>query len=116
MTGLKFLLDVNIGSTLLHFLVRGGHDVKTVLEINPRMSDEIILHLAHREGRILITCDKDFGDLIYNRGFSHKGVIRLEDAKPPVQIRYLQSILKKHRSHLSTSMIVAQAGIVRIRK
>ena len=116
MTGLRFLLDVNVGLTIRNFLLNLGHDVSSVIDIDRRMSDEHILRLAVEEQRILITCDKDFGDLIFNRRFSHTGVIRLEDTTPRLQLRYLDSIFKKHHTELSTSLIVAQAGMIRVRR
>lgn len=110
------LLDVNVGSSVQRFLKERGFDVASVIDLNPRMKDESILRLAYRENRVLITCDKDFGDLVFNKGLPHRGIIRLEDTAPRIQIAYLNTILRKHFADLSTSMIVAQGGIIRVRK
>lgn len=50
MNGLRFLLDVNVGSSVRRFLLNLGHDVSSVVDIDPRMSDEQILRLALEEG------------------------------------------------------------------
>ena len=44
-----------------------GHDVLSAREIDPRATDEALLALANRERRVLITEDKDFGELIFVR-------------------------------------------------
>ena len=60
---MKFLLDVCASSHSLHTLLTNlGHDVRLVVESDPRSSDETILSLAYQEGRLVITLDKDFGD------------------------------------------------------
>jgi predicted nuclease of predicted toxin-antitoxin system len=75
---MKLLLDENVDARLLPFLVSQSHDVKSVLRDYPSsLDDETILALAVREGRAVITGDKDFGDIIHRRGLSHSGVILL---------------------------------------
>ncbi len=115
MKKLQFLLDVNVSSTVRRFLSELGHRVKSVADFDPKMDDEAILHRAYRENEILITCDKDFGNLIFNKGLPHKGVIRLEDTTPQRQIVYLSALLEKHSNELSNSVVVAQGGVIRIR-
>lgn len=116
MTALKFLLDVNVGKTVRRFLADQGYAVTSVIDIDPRMPDEDILRLAHRGKAVLITCDKDFGALIFKRRFPHNGVVRLEDTTPDIQIEYLKTILKQHAGEISKNIIVAQNRIIRIRK
>lgn len=111
----RFLVDVNIGSTVIRFLESEGYDVTTIASLDPRMSDEEILRTAHKQARILLTVDKDFGDLIYHRRLKHRGVIRIEDTTPARQIQYLELLLKKFSPHLWDNFIVAQRGVIRIR-
>jgi len=110
-----FLLDVNVGRTVKQFLDAQGYDVKWITEIDARMPDEEIIDLALREGRLILTVDKDFGELIFNKGRSSHGVIRLEDAPPSTQIQYMEELLIKHLDELEKHFIVAQNGRVRIR-
>jgi predicted nuclease of predicted toxin-antitoxin system len=111
----RFLLDVNVGRTVKEFLENEGYDVSWMAEIDPRMDDTSILSLAVAEKRVLITVDKDFGDLIFNQGFAHAGVIRLEDTFPHVQVQYLRTLLKEHGKELLNRMIVLDSGRIRIR-
>ena len=54
---MKFLLDEDIPVALLRTLKRAGHDA---IRITPSTPDPIIADQSRREGRILVTLDKDF--------------------------------------------------------
>jgi predicted nuclease of predicted toxin-antitoxin system len=61
---MRFLLDVCVSSrTLTAFLSDQGHDVLSALQIDPRASDEQLMEFALRDDRVLVTEDKDFGEL-----------------------------------------------------
>ncbi len=47
----------------------------TTVEVAQGADDEEVMRLARREGRILLTEDKDFGRLAYAEGMSGIGVI-----------------------------------------
>jgi predicted nuclease of predicted toxin-antitoxin system len=112
---IRFLLDVNVGRAVKEYLGGEGFDVKWVLQVNPRMDDADILSLAVEESRVLVTVDKDFGDLVFNQGLAHRGVIRLEDTSPRVQVQYLRALIRQHRWEIIDHMVVLEAGRIRIR-
>ncbi len=63
---MKFLLDQDIYALTARFLVDAGYDVITAKEIGmSRASDEEILQLAQKQQRILITRDRDYGNLVF---------------------------------------------------
>ena len=63
---MKFLLDACAASrTLREALSALGHDVRSAAGELARASDEVLLALAYEEGRVLVTEDKDFGELIF---------------------------------------------------
>jgi predicted nuclease of predicted toxin-antitoxin system len=73
---MKFLLDENADARLLTYLADQGHDATQIATHYPaELSDERVLSLAHREGRILLTNDKDFGELVFRKRLPHQGVI-----------------------------------------
>ena len=49
------------------FLREAGHDVVAVTERSPGSSDDEVMRLARDEARIIIICDRDYGELIYRR-------------------------------------------------
>jgi predicted nuclease of predicted toxin-antitoxin system len=62
---LRFLLDVNVGTTVADALIGDGHNVERVGLLTPREQDEQILEWAVREERVLVSYDSDFTDLIF---------------------------------------------------
>lgn len=57
----RLLLDENVARSVADHLDREGHDVLTLREANLEgASDEEVVHLARREGRVVVTCDRDF--------------------------------------------------------
>ena len=62
---MRFLADENFPLPSVELLSGNGHDVVAVARQSPGASDEEILGRAAREGRILLTFDRDFGSLIY---------------------------------------------------
>ena len=78
---MKFLLDESADFPLAAFLTELGHDVTTILRDYTRsIEDTEVLSIARCEGRIVITNDLDFGELVVRHGQPHSGVIlfRLE--------------------------------------
>ncbi len=60
-----FLADESCDFAVVRALRKAGHDVLAVAEQSAQASDENVLDLARREGRIVLTEDKDFGRLIF---------------------------------------------------
>jgi hypothetical protein len=58
----------NISEDCIVKLRQNGHDVLWIRESAPGSPDESVLERAHRENRVLITFDKDFGRLVFQRG------------------------------------------------
>jgi predicted nuclease of predicted toxin-antitoxin system len=66
---MKFLLDQNADFRLIPHLRQLGHDVAAVSrDYPPGLPDEDVLTIARKEKRILIVADRDFGELIFQRG------------------------------------------------
>src|SRR3990172_5881378 len=78
---MKFLLDENIGKSIARFLVQLGYTTLRVKEIHSGLEDFKVLELAVEQETIVITLDKDYGELVFKEGKFHRGVIflRLED-------------------------------------
>jgi len=75
---MRFLANENFPLESVRQLRGTGHDVLSVGESMPGIEDAKILSLAAQEGRVLLTFDRDYGELIYLRGMaSPLGVIYL---------------------------------------
>jgi predicted nuclease of predicted toxin-antitoxin system len=64
---MRLLANENFPAASVQLLRQAGHDVFYVIEKFPRLDDEVILRRAHDEGRILITFDRDYGELVFKR-------------------------------------------------
>jgi predicted nuclease of predicted toxin-antitoxin system len=75
---MRFLADENFPRAAVQALRSANHDVVWVQEVAPGIKDEAVLQQAQDEDRVLITFDKDFGELAFRRGLpSSSGIILL---------------------------------------
>jgi predicted nuclease of predicted toxin-antitoxin system len=114
---LRVLVDIGVGIAVEEWLRTAGHDVATVRSIDPRMADADILAWAVREQRLVITMDKDFGELVYRSGQAHNGVLllRLDDANAAEKVRVVTRIFAAHQARLAGRFSVYRDGRLRIR-
>ena len=85
---MKILLDTNMSFRVRDDLIAAGYDVIWTGDWDVDPGDEEILATAHFEHRILITQDKDFGELAIVKGQSHSGIVRLSNLDEPIPRRY----------------------------
>lgn len=74
---MRFIVDESTGMAVVDYLCSAGHDVLAVAATMPGAADADILARAITERRILITNDKDFGELIFRTGKAHPGILLL---------------------------------------
>ena len=94
---------------------KAGHDVIWTGE-GPDPGDTVILQRAAAERRILITLDKDFGELAIVQGISHAGLIRLVGFRARDQGPAIVRLLAAYESELtSLAILTAEPWRVRVR-
>jgi predicted nuclease of predicted toxin-antitoxin system len=112
----RFLADESCDFGVVPILRASGHDVLAVSEISPRLSDEDVALWARREVRVLLTEDKDFGQLAFASGDPSRSVMLIRfpagtrTALPPPVLE----IVNRLGEQLSGSSTVIQPGRVRI--
>jgi predicted nuclease of predicted toxin-antitoxin system len=114
----KFLLDESADFRLLKHLTDNGHDVTAISRAYPQsLSDMEVLNIAVQEQRILITRDRDFGELIFRQQQPHHGVIlfRLGVAKLAETTRWMEHMIHQHRGSMHHFLVVTDSGL-RIRQ
>jgi len=114
----KLLADVGVGKAVEDWLRAQGHDVLAVRDLDPRLPDEEILEQAVREHRLILTMDKDFGELVHRSGKRHAGVLllRLEAADSRTKVEVVRRIFERHGTKLPGKFAVYRRGRLRIRK
>ena len=114
---MRFLLDQSADFRLIPHLLRLGHDVQAISREYPAgLPDDEVLAVAHREHRILITADRDFGELVVRQHRPHAGVMlmRLPGASLQSKIARLTYVLARYADQL-TQVIVVTDRRVRVR-
>ena len=114
---MKFLVDMGVGKKVENWLKGNGFDVLSVRDIDSRAKDSQILRWAIDQQRMIITMDKDFGELVYNSGKHHAGVLilRLEDADGDTKVMVTKKILTEYYDKIESHFCVFQDGRLRIR-
>lgn len=114
---MRFIVDESTGSAVVVYLRTAGHDVLAVAEALPQADDWDILACAASEMRILVTNDKDFGDLVFRSDQTHHGVVllRLRDESAANRVRVVKGLLEGYAERLPDHFTVATEAGVRIR-
>lgn len=115
---MKFLADEGVDISIVRKLREVGFDVFYVIEEIRSLNDDELLQIAYSENRILITRDKDFGELVYRLNKLHTGVIliRLEGYRTYERSEITCSVILQHQAELKEAFTVIQPNAVRIRK
>lgn len=79
---MKLLFDSCMSAAVAEELRQQGVDVVWVGDWPADPGDPAILTRAHAEGRVLITLDKDFGELAVVQRYPHAGIVRIVDVSP----------------------------------
>lgn len=96
---------------------RQGHDVVSALAIDPSASDEHLLALALQEDRVVLTEDKDFGELVFVQARPHGPLVRVVELSVDEQVRAVDELLDQHLHELTGQVIVTVTrSRVRIRR
>lgn len=112
----RFLADESCDYSVVRALVRRGHEVLAVADLSPRADDESVIGLALREKCILLTEDKDFGQLVHASGVQSVGVILLRfppGARSTIG-EVVADLVGRRHEELIGRFVVVQPGRVRI--
>ena len=114
---MRFVVDESTGAAVADYLRRSGHDLLVVAEAMPQADDADILTRATAEERIVITNDKDFGELVFRSGQVHCGILllRLRDESAASRVRVVKSVLDGYGDRLAGHFVVATERSVRVR-
>jgi predicted nuclease of predicted toxin-antitoxin system len=98
----RWLADECVAAPLVAFLRLGDHDVLYVAETAAGVSDPDVIDLALREKRLLLTEDKDFGDLVFRREHAVPGVVlmRITPENPGLKAMRLAAAIDRYGEEL----------------
>ncbi len=107
---MRFLIDACAGRRLAHWLRENGHDVIEADALGPDPGDAALLDVAASSGRILVTIDTDFGELIFGRGQDHAGLVRIPDVPVRQRIALLEEVIRRYQTELEERAIITLRG------
>lgn len=114
---MKVLLDSCVWGKARQALEEQGHDVVWSGDWERDPGDAEILRIAYAEQRVLVTLDKDFGELAILRGESHCGIVRLVGISARNQGPLCGQILERYGEDIRLGAILTvETGRVRIRR
>ena len=114
---MKFLADECCDTGLVASLREDGHDVLYVLEKKPGVTDDEVLLDAYNERRILVTEDKDFGELVYRLKKPAEGIIliRIDVEQRHMKWPRLKKLIENDESRLGGHFVVIDTQKFRFR-
>lgn len=112
----NLLCDESVELEIVARLRKDGHDVDSIRESGPGSSDDEVLAQANQSQSVLITADKDFGELVFRLKHSHKGVllIRLEGLLPQAKADLVSAMVKKFGTRIIDKFTVIAPAMVRV--
>ena len=115
---MRILTDENIPRSVLTWLRATGHDVTSASELGMGAPDKHWLTYAESELRLILTSDKDFGDLVFRDRLANFGIIllRLDDVAVPAWVTRLQEVWSVVEANPSGCFIVVTPNRVRVRR
>jgi predicted nuclease of predicted toxin-antitoxin system len=114
--GVRFVADESCDFAIVRALRENGHDVIAIAEVSPQATDEYVLEMSRDASRILITEDKDFGELVYAAARENSGIILLRfpgDARATMA-QALADAIQNLAGRLTGGFVVIEPGRVRI--
>lgn len=105
---IKFVADVNVEKPIIDYLSENGYDIRWIPDYNCEILDEELLKLANKEKRILITNDKDFGEIVFLQKKLSSGLIllRVKGQKAEDKVRLIKRLLHDYSDKILNHFIV----------
>ena len=115
---MNLVVDESVDRLVVDALRQDGHNVLYVSEIAPSINDEMVLDLANQNGALLVTEDKDFGELVFRNGQIHTGIvlIRLGGLSTQAKVSSISTTFANQGPKLLNAFSVISPGKVRIRR
>lgn len=114
---IRLLADENVSRLVVERLRAAGFDVASVRETRPGASDKDVLGVTDSGDRVLITEDRDFGELVIRQRLKVRGIILLELDRLPsaAEAERVAEVVRIHASKLTGNLLVVEPARVRVR-
>jgi len=115
---MRLVADENIDRLVVDSLRYAGFEVISIREIAPGSMDEAVLSRSVADAGLLLTADKDFGDLVFRQGLVMHGVvlIRLSGISQSAKARLLVEVFRTHAALFPRNFTVIEPQGIRVRR
>lgn len=115
---MKILADESVDRGIVVRLRQDGHEVTSVAEMSPGIMDEEVLVLAGEDNTLLLTADKDSGELIFRQGYVKHGIVlyRLAGLSSGEKAEITSLAIAEHSEELLQAFSVITKQAIRIRR
>ena len=115
---MNLFADESVDRPVVERLRQDNHDVVYVAELAPSITDDEVLRTANDRSAVLVTADKDFGELVFRQGTIHSGVVllRLAGLANATKGEIVAEVCRFRATELIGAFTVISPGQVRIRR
>ena len=115
---MRLVADESVDKQIVDRLREQGHEVLYVAELDPGVDDETVLLRSRDSNAVLLTADKDFGELVFRQHLLHSGVllIRLAGMTPDGKAELVAAIVNSHGEELGRAFAVLSKSALRLRR
>lgn len=111
---MRFLADESCDASVVRALRAAGHDVKAIVDTLRGATDAVVLELALAERRVLLTRDKDFGELVFAARAPASGVLLLRyppSARSSLPQAVLETVAARPLELPGSFVVIGPAGV-----
>jgi predicted nuclease of predicted toxin-antitoxin system len=114
---MRFLADENVSRLVIERLRNDGHDLISIAETRPGARDEDVLNAANADGRVLISEDRDFGEMVIRQRLSIPGIVLLEldRLSNATEAAAVAEVVSTHADRFFGNLVVIEPGRIRVR-
>jgi len=115
---MNILADECVDFPVIKSLREKGYDVLSISEDYPGIDDDKVIQIANKKNRIILTVDKDFGEINYRLRKINKGVVlyRLSGLTNKQKSEYIINLFDSFHKDLINSFTVVNHNNIRIKK
>ena len=114
---LRIVVDESVESSICAFLLSEGHEIIDIAKDFTGITDKHVIKIANQHKSVILTEDKDFGELVFRSGFVTHGILLLRLFKPPTneKNRIITSVLEQLKEEIYNSFCVISDDKIRVR-
>ncbi|MDQ3744125.1 MAG: DUF5615 family PIN-like protein [Acidobacteriota bacterium] len=114
---MNLLADESLDRQVVERLRQDGHEVLYITESEPGITDDMVLERANEQAALLLTADKDFGELVFREGRLSSGgivLIRLAGLSAEIKAEVVSDAFRERGSEFHRCFSVISPGRVRV--